>query len=257
MRAAISPVLVVLLTPLACGPVNIQQEAGFTKTDVVPRQIPAKVGDLVRFELRPPVSQGTEWDLETYNRVRFSGNPPSVSQTWVAEHDPIHLEAMVPPWDPVTQKERVESKNWFTFALRNTGGESQSLNRPVPIHRAPFQQLAPVTVRSVYASKEKNPRLWFVRTAERNEVTFKTVNDMGVPQLPEVRAALVTTANQQVLYAEVHSNFGEERKETVGYETTFSYPLTVSGPVSVVVVEWVGHGAYAGAFEVFRLTAPG
>jgi hypothetical protein len=253
MRAVFSLVCVALL--VGCGPVNIQQETAFGKTEMVPAQIPGKVGDVVRFQLRPAVVQGTEWDLETYNRVRFRGNPPSVSQFWVAEHTPIYLEAIVAPWEPATIRERTEAKGWLTFALRGAG-ESQPIDRPLPIKREPFKEIAPVYFKSVYSSVEKNPRLWFTRTAERNEVTFKTKNDSGVPQLPNVRTALVETANQKVLYAEVRSNFGEDAKETVGYETTLSYPLTVTGPVSVVVVEWVGHGAYAGAFEVFRLTVP-
>lgn len=252
LRAASTSLLIAIALTAGCGPVNVQQQAGFGRTDIRAAKSTAEVGEIVRFDLRPPVSRGTEWDLDTYNRVRFVGGEDSTHRFWVAEHDPIHLETIVPPWTPKTEQEKTEDTGWLWFALRDSG-EKEPIRRSVPVVAEPSKEIAPVAFTSVFSTAEKNPRLWHTRTAQRHEVTFKTVTEKGVPRLPRVRAALVQTTAKKVLYAEIHLDLGYQQKEDVGYETTLSYPLTVEGPVDVVVVEWVGHGDYFGPFRVHRL----
>jgi hypothetical protein len=239
-----------------CSAINVQQQAGFARADIRPTAIPAKVGDIVQFSLLPPVSRGTEWDLETFNRARFPGDPPEEHLFWVAEHEPVHLEAIVAPWDPKTPEEQRQAQGWLWFALRDSGS-TEPLRRPLPIRRAPYKELAPVAAASGFSIRDRAERLTYARANERHELVFKTTTDMGTPALPQVRSALVETEGKRILYAEIKVNFGEVRKETVSYETTLSYPLSVAGPVEVVVVEWVGHGTYFRPFQVYRVTTPG
>ena len=254
MRATFPFFLVVLA--IACGPISVQQQVGFARTDIRVAKSRGVVGEIVKFDLRPPVSSGTEWDLEAFNRVRFAGKEPSSNLFWVAEHDPVHLETIIAPWDSETPGDQRKDTGWLWYSLRDAG-EREPLKQALPITREPYKELAPVTFVSAHSSAERNPRLWITRTAQRNEVWFKTTTDVGAPFLPKVRAALIETVGKKILYAEIRVNFGIARNETISYETTLSYPPTVTGPVEVIVVEWVGHGESFGPFQVHRITVPG
>jgi hypothetical protein len=255
MRAAFLLLGALLVT--GCAPNSVQQQAGFARTEIRPAKPRAAVGEIVRFDLRPPVSRGTEWDLDIYNRVRFVGGDTSPHRFWVAEHEPIYLETIVAPWDG-PEGERGTDTAWLWYALRDAG-EKESINRPLPVAREPYTELAPVTFVSAVSppTEEKAPRLSYTRPSQRHEVRFKSTTDVGSPSLPKVRAALVQTGGKKILYAEIQVNFGEARKETLGYETTLSYGGGVEGAVDVVVVEWVGHGDYFGTFQVHRMNIPG
>jgi hypothetical protein len=227
----------------------VQQQAGFKDAVVLPAQIERPVGDLVRFEVRPPVARGTHWILQSHGLARFTGDDPTHLE-WTAENKAIVVESIVAPWNQTEDPSRGRA-GWLWFSVPE--GTSEPFDRDLPVRPLPYRDLAPVTTSAAFSLEKRDVLLSFARTGDRVVVKYMTPIDLGAPFEPHVGAMLIETAGKKVLYAEVKTNFGERAKERIGYGVTLSYPASVSGPVEVVVVEWIGHGLYQGAFEVHRL----
>lgn len=245
--------LPLLAVPFLTGcPPNVQQQAGFQDAVVAPAVLERPVGDLVRFEVRPPVARGTQWFLEAHGFARFVGDDRSHVQ-WTADRSPIQMEAVVAPWDPVQNREK-GGRSWLWYSVPE--GTAQPLARDLPVRPLPYREIAPVTFSSAFSKGPREPRMDFTRNADRVTITYRTPAAGGVPIAPLVGAMLLETAGKRVLYGEVKTNYGERSRETVAYDVTFSYAATVPSPVEVVVVEWVEHGVYGEAFDLERLVVP-
>jgi hypothetical protein len=249
MQKALGAAVAVLFAAAGCVS-TFQQHGAFKAAEIVPAETVAKIGDVVPFELRPPVAAGTRWTLSTWGPVRFADARDLSLIEWVAEHTPIHLEAVVAPWD---LRGKEESKEWLWFGMADTAHD-QPFEHPLPIRRAPFRELSPVGTDAGFAVGGAEPRLSFAKRRDRMVVSYLTRAEDGTPHLPKIRAALVETGEKKVLYAEIWTNYGETAKTKVGYEVTLSYPASVGAPVEVAVVEWTGHGWNYGPFDVHRLT---
>src|SRR6185436_10733982 len=105
------------LTALLCVgcPPNIQQQARFKDAVVMPSSIERPIGELVRFEVRPPVARGTRWRLETHGFARFAEGDPS-QLSWVAQDRPILIESVVAPWSPTEDRNRGR-RGWLWFSV--------------------------------------------------------------------------------------------------------------------------------------------
>ena len=239
------------LFAVACT-TNLQQHTAFGSAPVTPDPIEARVGDLVSFEVRPPVANGSNWMLECHGRARFADDPKASALEWTAQPRPLHMETIVSPWDPIPGHVRAAAQGWLWFGLRDHG-ESEALDRELPIRRVDYRDVAPVTFTSSFSIRPDQQKLSFTEREGRIVVTYLTPTDLGVPRAPSIDAMLVETAGKRVLYAEVKTDFGTIAKEKTGYEVTLSYPATVAAPVEVVVVGWVGHGSYFAPFTVDRL----
>jgi hypothetical protein len=233
----------------------MQQYAGFAAAPVVPDAIPAHVGDVVSFQVRPPVESGSIWSLESHGRVRFADDPTGTSLEWTASPRAIRMEAVAAPWPPVTPDDRALSRGWLTYAMKEMG-TSVALDRTLPIRLAPYREVAPVTVASTFGLHEHGPEISVAEKSGRVTVTYTTAVDTGRPLAPSVRATLLETEGRKILYAEVITNFGAVAGERIGYDVGFSYPGSVQGPIEVVITAWVGHGSYYGPFSVRRFTVP-
>ena len=244
---------VALLACTACGTTVMQQYAGFAAAPVVPDAIPAHVGDVVSFQVRPPVPSGSLWSLECHGRVRFADDPTGTSLEWTASPRAIRMEAVAAPWDPVTPVDRALARAWLTYALKEMG-TSVALDRTLPLRLAPYREVAPVTVASTFAIHEHGPDISVAEKRGRVTVTYTTTADSGRPLAPSVRATLLETDGRKILYAEVITNFGAVAGERIGYDVGFSYAGSVAGPIEVVIAAWVGHGSYYGPFSVHRFT---
>jgi hypothetical protein len=237
----------------ACN-TNIQQHAAFGRAPVMPDPVEARVGDVVPFEVRPPVKSGSYWSLECHGRARFAEDRKASSLDWYADVTPIHMEAVVSPWDPPPGGTRATSHRWLDYGLREHG-ESESLDRDLPVHRVDYKELAPVTFSSAFSVATPTQKLSFQVREGRVFVTYLTPVEAGTPIAPAIDTMLLETAGRTVLYAEVRTNFGQVPKEQVGYAVTLSYEArAVQGPVDAVVVEWVAHDAFQSPFSVERLT---
>ncbi len=244
-----------LVSCVACM-TNVQQHSAFGTALVVPDAVDGHVGDVLRFELRPPVAAGTNWILECHGRTRFADDPLASAIEWTAESRPIHMETVVSPWDPIPGHVRAAARGWLWYGLLEHG-ESEALDRDLPIHRLEYKQIAPVTFSSVVSLRDTKGRMAFREQSGRVYVTYLTPVDFGVPMAPSVDAMLVETGGKRVLYAEVKTDFGTMPKEKTGFEVTLSYDARVPAPVEVVVVGWVGHGNYYAPFTVDRLLVDG
>jgi len=230
-------------------PPNVQQEAGFKDTVLLPAHFERPVGDLVRFEVRPPVARGTHWVLDAHGLARFTGDDPSHLE-WTAENKPIVVESIVAPWNQ-TEDPRRGRIGWLWFSVPE--GASQPLDRDLPVRPLPYRDVGPVTTSAVFSiEKRGDSPLSFAKVGDRIVVKYQTPIDLGRPFEPRVGAMLIETVGKKVLYAEVKTNFGERAKEHIGYDVSLSYAASIPSPVEVVVVEWVGHGLYQGAFDVHR-----
>lgn len=238
------------LTLLTGCPPNVQQQAGFSDASVEPAVIQRPVGDLVRFQVKPPVARGTHWLLEAHGFARFVG-PDTSHLEWIADKTPLTMEAVVAPWDPVENREK-GGQAWLWYSVPE--GEAQPLLRDLPVRPLPYKEIAPVTFAAGFSTAPRDPKLDVMQNAERVTVTYRTPAAPGTPFIPQLGAMLVETAGKRVLYGEVKTNFGEREKERVAYDVTFSYAASVPPPVEVVVVEWVNHGLYGDAFDVHRIT---
>jgi hypothetical protein len=234
---------------------TLQDRAAFKRAEILPTKIQAGIGDVVTFELRPPVRQGTRWMLETYPPVRFARTDDRQFYDWVANGRPIHLEAIVGPWDVRMPGAESGRTSWLWFAA-NDEAEPEAFEVPLPIQRLPYQEIAPVSASTAFDVGSREPRLAasYSERANRVYVTYKTAVDKGTPHLPGVYPILVETRGKKVLYTEVWTDFGQFPFERVGYRVTLSYSADVKGPIDVVLVEWTGHGETAGPFDLHRLT---
>jgi hypothetical protein len=253
----VGPVLAGIFTLFALSPgclSSLQDRAAFKKSEIVPVKIQAGVGDIVPFELRPPVREGTRWMLETYPPVRFAKTEDRQFYDWVANGHPIHLEAIIGPWDVRMRGAESGRTSWLWFAA-NDEAEPEALEMPLPIQRIPYREIAPVSASSAFDIGAREPRLAasYSERAGRVYVIYKTPIDKGTPHLPGVYPMMVETRGKNILYAEVWTDFGQYPFERVGYRVTLSYSADVKGPVELVLVEWTGHGDTAGPFEVHRL----
>jgi hypothetical protein len=246
--------VVALLAVAACV-TNVQQQAAFGNAPVVPDPIPAHVGDIVRFDVRPPVAPNTWWSLQCHGRVRFADDPAASSMEWAAETRPIHMETIVSPWDPGPGKARAAARGWLWYGLREHG-ESEPLDKELPVQRLEFREIAPVTFGSTYTQAPGGPRISSSSRNGRVTVTYTTPVEPGVPSAPGINAMLLETGGKKILYAEVRTNFGALSKERLGYDVTLSYAESVGAPVEVIVVGWIGHGEYYGPFSVQKLVVP-
>ncbi|HEX4335435.1 MAG TPA: hypothetical protein VH062_05945 [Polyangiaceae bacterium] len=229
----------------------LQEYVAFGKAPVHPSTVPAEVGDLVEFELRPPVPAGSRWSLQTRGRVRFADAPQASSLDWTATSRAIHLQTIVSPWDPATLGAPA-ARQWLTYGLRDEG-ESSQLDRDLPVQRAPFTTAGPVTYAATFALGGDTPTLGMADAGERVVFTYRTPADQGVPLAPKIDAMLVESGKRTILYAEVRMDFGEVARERVGYDVTLSYAKArAPGPVEVIVVGWTGHGEYWSPFTVTR-----
>lgn len=237
---------------------SLQDRAAFKKAEILPTKIQAAVGDVVTFEIRPPVREGTRWMLETYPPVRFARSEDRQFYDWVANGHPIHLEAIVGPWDVRMRGAESGRTSWLWFAA-NDEAEPEAFEEALPIQRLPYTEIAPVSASSAFDVGAREPRLAasYSERAGRIYVTYKTPIDKGTPHLPGVYPILVETRGKRVLYAEVWTDFGQFPFERVGYRVTLSYSADVKGPIDVVLVEWTGHGDTAGPFDVHRLKISG
>ena len=249
------PILLGLL--VACMS-SLQDRAAFKKAEIVPAKIRAGIGDVVEFEVRPPVREGTRWMLETYPPVRFSREGDQQFYDWVANGHPIHLQAVIAPWDVRMRGAESGRTSWLWFAA-NDESEPEPYETPLPIQRLPYREIGPVTATSAFDVGPREPRLAasYSEKADRVYVIYKTPIEKGTPHLPGVYPMLVETQGKKVLYVEVWTDFGQFPFERVGYRVTLSYAASVKSPVEVVLVEWTGHGESAGPFDVHRMTVSG
>jgi hypothetical protein len=230
---------------------NLQQHLAFDNASLLPDGVEAHVGELVRFEVRPPVAVGTRWFLECHGRTRFAAEPTSSALFWTAQSTPIVMETIQAPWDPAPGRDRASSRGWLWFGLLDHG-ENTAFDRELPNQRLPYRELAPVTFSSTFSSAPHQTPLTAHLYQGRVLVTYSTPTDFGLPRAPSVDAKLVETGGKNVLYAEVSTNFGDVPKQRLGYDVTLSYPVNAAGLVEVVLVSWVGHGTYYSAFNVDR-----
>lgn len=237
---------------------SLQDRTAFKRADVLPAKIHAAIGDVVEFELRPPVREGTRWMLEAYPPVRFTRSEDRQLYDWVANGHPIHLEAVVGPWDVRIRGGDSGRTSWLWFSA-NDESDPEPLEMPLPIERAPYKELAPVTATSAFDVGSREPRLAasYSERADRVYVTYRTPIEKGTPHLPGIYPMLLETNGKQILYTEVWTDFGQYPFERVGYRVTLSYSAAVKGTIEVVVVEWTGHGDTAGPFDVHRMTISG
>jgi hypothetical protein len=250
MRRAIQLFLVALAGGASCVS-PLQQYVAFGRAPVWPAQISGEVGDIVTFEVRPEVAAGTQWSLECWGRVRFADEPTSSSLDWTATPRAVRLETIVSPWEPLPPEVHT-SRNWLSYSMREEG-ESSLLDRELPIRRVAFKELAPVTVDVVLAPGTAKPELSMSERGSRALVHYRTGTRLGKAHRPTVDAMLLESGNRNILYAEVHANFGIEPKEPIGYEVTLSYDKArASGPVEIVVAAWNGDGDYVKPFTVLR-----
>lgn len=237
---------------------TLQDRAAFKKAEIVPEKIRAGIGDIVEFELRPPVREGTRWMLETYPPVRFVRSGDRQFYDWVANGHPIHLEAIVAPWEVRMRGAESGRTSWLWFAS-NDESDPEPYETPLPIQRLPYKELGPVTANSAFDVGPREPRMAasYSEKADRIYVTYKTPIEKGTPHLPGVYPMLLESQGKRILYAEVWVDFGEFPVEPVGYRVTLSYAASIKGPIEVVLVEWTGHGDTAGPFEVHRMPVSG
>lgn len=242
-----------VLAALGCTgcPPNVQQQAAFRHSTVDPVAVARPVGDLVRFEVKPPVAQGTSWVLNAHGLARFVGPDPS-RLVWVAGPHAILMEGVVAPWDPTKEQ---AGRGWLTFGMQE--GDSELLDVVLPVRPLPYREVSAVSYDSGFSLEPRTERLRIRRTPERVYVSFLTPVETGTAYAPLIGASLVETVGRRVLYAEVKTNFGEKGSEKIGHRITFSYPSTVPDPVEVVVVDWVGHGTYYEAFDLHRIEVSG
>lgn len=260
-RARFGAVLAAAPIALALAPAcvsSLQDRAAFKKSEIVPAKIRAGIGDLVEFQLRPPVRDGTRWMLETYPPVRFSREGDRQFYDWVANGHPIHLQAIIGPWDVRMRGAESGRRSWLWFAA-NDESEPEPYEEPLPIQRLPYREIAPVTASAAFDVGTREPRLAgsYSEKADRVYVTYKTPVEKGTPALPGVYPMLVESQGKKILYSEVWTDFGQFPFEKVGYLVTLSYAGSIKGPVEVVIVEWTGHGDTAGPFDVHRMTISG
>jgi len=245
-----------LLLCTACAS-DLQQQAAFGAAPVVPARIDAHVGDVVAFQVRPPVAEGSQWLLECHGRARFANAPTSSAIEWIATPEPIRMEAVQSPWDTPPERWRASSRAWLWYGLAEHG-ESQPLDRELPVRRLPFREIAPVTFASTFSIAPHPSKISARRERGRILVTYATPVEPGAPRAPTVDAMLLETDGKRMLYAEVTANFGQVNPsltppEPIGYEVTLSYDGSVPSPIEVVVVGWIGHGSYYRAFTVDRM----
>jgi hypothetical protein len=245
--------LVALIGCVSCVS-YLQQYVAFGQAPVYPSVIPAEVGDLVGFEVRPAVPAGSAWSLECKGRVRFVDAPRATSLDWIASPHAVHLETVVSPWDPLPPSEHT-SRQWLAYSLREQG-ESNMLDRELPIRRVAFHEAGPVTFAATFALGGDTPTLSVVEQGDRIVATYRTSADKGVALAPKIDAMLLESGNRTILYAEVRTDFGDVAKEPMGYDVTLSYAKArVTGPVEIVVAGWTGHGEYWSPFTVTRYPA--
>jgi hypothetical protein len=242
-------ILSLALVCVGCPP-NVQQHAGFRRATIEPNAIQRPVGDLVTFEILPPVTRGTHWTLESHGLARFVGDDTGRID-WVADTRPIRMESVVAPWEPA-QKRSSGGRGWLWFGMGD-GAATEPLDVDLPVRPLPYREIAPVTYQSVFSLEPRDPRISFRKTEDRVLVTYRTPMDDGVPYAPRLGAMLLETGGRKILYAEVKTNFGERPKERIAFDVTFSYSASIADPVEVVVVEWVGHGLYYSSFDVHRM----
>jgi hypothetical protein len=230
---------------------TVKEYTAFGDAPVHPSVVSGEVGDLVTFEVRPAVSPGSQWSLECYGRVRFANQPTSTSLDWMASPHAVRMETVVSPWDPLPPSLH-SSRRWLSYGLRDEG-ESDMLDRELPIHRVEFKEIAPVTFAATYKIGGDSPTLTVADAGERVVATYRTPTEKGVPQAPKIAAMLLESGNRTILYAEVRTDFSAVPREPMGYDVTLSYAKArVTGPVEVVVVGWVGHDDYWRPFTVTR-----
>jgi hypothetical protein len=247
--------LVAGLAALSCVS-YLQQYVAFGKATIHPATVKATVGDIVAFEARPPVPEGSIWSLSCHGRVRFSEHRDESSLDWAANPHAVRLETIVSPWDPPLGQVHT-SQNWLTYSLREEG-EVSALERDLPIAREPFREITPVTFSAAYAPGAKKPEITVGERTGRAFVRYRTETVKGVPAAPFIDAMLLETRGRTILYAEVRSNFGEVEQEPVGYEVTLSYDAgRVHAAVEIIVVGWMGQGDYSKPFTVTRYPSPG
>lgn len=237
---------------------SLQDRAAFKKAEIVPAKIRAAVGDVVEFQVRPPVREGTRWMLETYPPVRFSREGDRQFYDWIANGHPIHLQAIIGPWDVRMRGAESGRLSWLWYAADDES-EPEPYEEPLPVQRLPYREIAPVTASSAFDIGPREPRLSasYSEKADRVYVIYKTPVEKGSPTLPGVHPMLVETQGKKILYAEVWTDFGQVPTERVGYRVTLSYAGSIKGPIEVVLVEWTGHGESAGPFDVHRMTISG
>jgi hypothetical protein len=237
---------------------TLQDRAAFKKAEIFPARIRAGIGDVVDFDIRPPVRQGTRWMLETYPPVRFAREGDRQFYDWISNGRPIRLQAIIGPWDVRMRGAESGRLSWLWYAA-NDESDSEPYEEPLPIQRIPYSEISPVTTTSAFDVGPREPRLAasYSEKADRVYVVYKTPIEKGTPRLPGVYPMLVETQGRNILYAEVWTDFGQFRFEPVGYRVTLSYAASIKGPVEVVLVEWTGHGESAGPFEVYRMTVSG
>lgn len=243
-------VIAVGLASAGCAPPNVQQHAGFRRATLAPRGMEGSVGQLVTFDVLPPVAKGTRWSLDSHGLARFVGDD-SGHIDWVAGARPIKMESVVAPWGP-NKDSPSGGRGWLWFGMGD-GAATEPLDLDLPVRPLPYREIAPVTYAAAFSLVPRKTRLSFEKTADRVKVTYRTPIESGMPYAPRIGAMLLETGGKKILYAEVKTNFGDRTKEPIGYDVTFSYSLSVGDAVEVVVVEWIGHGLYYGPFEIHRL----
>lgn len=229
----------------------LREYSAFGNAPLHPSLVSAEVGDLVPFEVRPAVPEGSQWSLLSNGRVRFADQPESSGLDWTASPRAVRLETIVSPWDPLPPSEH-SSRGWLNYSLRDEG-ETLVLDRELPFHRVAFREIAPVTFAAAFALGGDAPTLTVSDRGERVVATYRTPSDKGIPHAPRVDAMLLESGNRTILYAEVRTDFGTIPREMVGYDVTLSYAkMRVGGPVEIIVVGWIGHDAYWKPFTVTR-----
>jgi hypothetical protein len=234
----------------------LQQYVAFGKAVVHPATVKAAVGDVMPFEVRPPVPAGSIWSLTCRGRVRFAEHREESSLDWAANPHAVQLETIVSPWDPERGQTHT-SQTWLWYSLREEGAVS-ALERDLPLSREPYREITPVTFAAAYAPGAQKPEITVGERAGRAFVRYRTPTERGVPYAPSIDAMLLETRGRTVLYAEVRSNFGDVEQEPVGYEVTLSYDAgRVHSAVEIVVVGWMAHGDYSKPFTVTRYPSRG
>jgi hypothetical protein len=229
----------------------LQEYVAFGNAPLSPAPRSAEVGDLVPFEVRPPVPAGSMWSLQIRQRVRFTDTPEATSRDWTASPTAIHLETMVSPWDPPVGREH-SSHDWLWYSLRDQG-ESNVLERDLPFRRVAYREIAPVTFAATFAPGAKEPELSVTERNGRIIATYRTPTEQGTPHAPRIDTMLLESGNRTILYAEVRSDFGNVAREPIGYDVTLSYDKSrVSAPAEILVVGWMGNGDYWKPFTVNR-----
>src|SRR5689334_21625189 len=105
---------------MAAGCVSsLQDRSAFKRAEILPAKINAAIGDVIQFELRPPVREGTRWMLEAYPPVRFARTDDKQFYDWVSNGHPIHLEAVVSPWDIRMRGAESGRTSWLWFSAND------------------------------------------------------------------------------------------------------------------------------------------